>query len=201
VKPAQLMLHELRSGAYKPAELVEAQAEQARIAVAFAAIKPGSRRRRGYPVRPGALERDGAARLEGLTSAQEDVRARATSRAYTTIVRFYYRSEGGELLCFDTAPMTCASAEKLAALHKPRPDPASYERGLGYTRDACPTDALGVEIFPAEQAGPDAIAQGRARAPRAGARLVRLPSQAWEPCERLPDELEVHEPAWLLNYG
>lgn len=98
------------------------------------------------------------------------------------IVRVYYRSEGGELLCFDAGPLTVQAADKLASEFQTRQifNPAKGKRRLKnepmYIDDP---NAPGpsAEKFDRAEIGADAIAQGRYRKPNHGARLVVLPSQ------------------------
>ena len=105
------------------------------------------------------------------------------------IVRVYYRSEAGELLCFDAGPLTRQAAESLRSEYQARqvfvPDerPASKRR-KARSLDEMYRDAEGsvpsAEMFDRDEIGADAIAQGRYRKPGHGARLVVLPSQIRE---------------------
>lgn len=74
-------------------------------------------------------------------------------------VRIYYRSQGGEILAFDTAPMTPYAAQRLA--------------------DHCrQSDVIDYDIFPV----------GGVRSLRRDARLVVLPSQATDAVQVSCDE-------------
>ena len=92
----------------------------------------------------------------------------ASSKGRKWLVRIYYWSEGGELLCFDAGPYHRATADRVAGEHA-RQD---YR-----PRQSSPPSA---EVFDRDQVGADAIAQGDVRRPVRGARLVVLPSQRAE---------------------
>lgn len=79
------------------------------------------RRHRHTKQRPGKspLER-GSENLAKPDRSIEQLARRASTtrvRARTTRVRFYYESTGGEMLCFDTDPMSVKQAEALAFSH------------------------------------------------------------------------------------
>ena len=81
-------------------------------------------------------------------------------------VRIYYTSEGGELLCVDSAAMSRRKAESLAASLPPSREGRGDYFGRGYS-----SAAHAIEINKADYDG----------APRFGARLVILPSQMGQP--------------------
>ena len=91
----------------------------------------------------------------------------ASSKGRKWLVRIYYWSEGGELLCFDAGPYHRATADRVAGEHA-RQD---YR-----PRQSSPPSA---EVFDRDQRA-RAIAQGDVRRPVRGARLVVLPSQRAE---------------------
>lgn len=91
----------------------------------------------------------------------------ASSKGRKWLVRIYYWSEGGELLCFDAGPYHRATADRVAGEHAPQ----DYR-----PRQSSPPSA---EVFDRDQRA-RAIAQGDVRRPVRGARLVVLPSQRAE---------------------
>lgn len=110
----------------------------------------------------------------------------ASSKGRKWLVRIYYWSEGGELLCFDAGPYHRATADRVAGEHAapqdfvpdetPRRKPRKLEE-MYRPRQSSPPSA---EVFDRDQVGADAIAQGDVRRPVRGARLVVLPSQRAE---------------------
>jgi hypothetical protein len=94
-----------------------------------------------------ALERRG---LRNLTALPRPLSKRAVQ-----IVRIYYRSQGGELLCCDSDPLTWQAADKLRS----------------EMRAPC-SDAEFVEVYSLGVYSP-----GVSPTPQSGARFVRLPHQ------------------------
>lgn len=107
------------------------------------AIRPTTKRRTAINYeRNRARAREVAERI----LAEPDNAAMAAKRP--VVVRIYYRSQGGDLLAFDTAPMT----------------PCASDRLIDHCRQS---DVIDWDIFPS----------GGARGLRKDARLVVLPSQ------------------------
>jgi hypothetical protein len=160
-------------------DLAEAIERRDRTRARFESLRPTPRRRapRHNPERGRAvLIADGERVLEQPNKMER-------KRTHTMIVRIYYRSEGGELLAFDCGPMSVNAAEELEREHLEIP------KLHGGKARWCPSDAVAVERFPAADIGADAQAQGRARKPSHGARLVRLPSQQREQPQEIQEEI------------
>lgn len=96
-----------------------------------------------------------------------------------SIVRIYYRSEGGEILCCDSERLTCDRAETLARSLGASVRSARYGRVITMREDA-PSDAFDVEILIADNA--------ERMLPSHNARRVVFPSQRTEPVERIERE-------------
>ena len=166
----QLSFHDHRGPAHESVEHAE---RRATFLAAWEAFKPAKRRRPSYPVRPGALEKTGTTVLEHPD--------RSEARSKGVVVRVYYRSEGGEVLCFDTAPLTEGQAEELENEHRERAYPQAFDAATRkWTKRPGSwgiSDALGTERRTWKLLDTGSAA-GEAPPPRAGARLVVLPSQS-----------------------
>ncbi len=158
-------------------------AERDAVLVAMRTIKT-TRRARPRPNHERARAKLEARGLDALELPDRD----PATPARKWIVRVYYRSEGDELLCFDAGPLTVQAADALASEFTTRQifNPAKGKRRLKsepmYIDDPH-APGPSAEKFLRDEIGPDAIAQGRCRAPSHGARLVVLPSQAFRPVE------------------
>lgn len=162
-----------------------------------------------------APRRAGASSLETAGLAALTAPATPAPRSATMGVRFYYHSEGGEVLAFDAGPLTPDAARRLLDAHTT----AHYEqtgvgfRGravFGYVRRPTSDCASAVLITWRDRrpAGPilgaGAIGNAACAAPE-GARVVVLPSQATDPVqvveiaaerarvERAPPQLRLFE--------
>lgn len=123
------------------------------------------------PARANAAERRG---LAYLASPEPEVSKRATHKC-----RVYYTSEGGELLCFDSGPLTPFMAQKMADSLPPQREWKGGYYGRGYS-----SDAIACHVLPLDYAGPTL----------AGARLVTLPSQMNQPVQMTQPTLDESLP-------
>lgn len=153
------------------------------------AIKPLRRPGRVKPERARALIEAAGARA----IATPDREPPANGRKW--LVRIYYYSDGGELLCFDAGPYHRQTADRVASEHAARMDfvplldekPRRKARKLEEMYRPHPDDPPSAEVFDRDEVGADAIAQDRYRKPNHGARLVVLPSQQHNPVQVCDD--------------
>jgi len=155
------------------------------IREAMDAVKSPRRAPRVKPARARALIEAAGSRA----IAEPDRVAGSAARKW--LVRIYYVSAGGELLCFDAGPFVDVVASRVASEHaarqvyvpsksrKPRKTSEMYRDEDGAVPSA--------EKFDRDEVGADAIAQGRYRSPNHGARLVVLPSQQHKQVEPVVD--------------
>ena len=158
--------------------------DRATTAAAIAAVRPfkAPRQRR----EPDALERRGAKALAAPDAP--------SSKRTTTVLRIYYRSEGGEVLAFATPALTGAEASAI-------------------TYDLAMSDALGwvaLEELPGGRVREDAqpsetFRAAHRRAPLTafdgaikGARLVTLPSQRMETVIREEESVAPSDRGYAL---
>lgn len=178
---------------YKADDLTDEELERReQLARDVIAVKPLRRPGRVKPERARALieAAGGRALAEADRATPEEL---ATSKGRKWLVRIYYWSEGGELLCFDAGPYHRQTADRVAGEHAARVDfvpdekPRRKARKLEDMYRPRQADPPGAEVFDRDEIGADAIAQDRVRRPARGARLVVLPSQQSNPVESCED--------------
>lgn len=153
------------------------------MAEKIAAVRPLRRAGRPSPERARAVFEAAGAR-----ALAEDDRSAASASA-RWLVRVYYRSAGGEILCFDAGPFARQTADRVAGLHAARQifvEKRDRRTGAGMYQDH-PDDPPSAEVLRVADAG--AIAPGHS------ARLVVLPSQVAAAALEIEHDLANNQPS------